>query len=260
MSVLVSLGQIFLIDISIQLAGFAIAVALGTEKFYDLVGSSTFVLLSLFTFLTSERAPRQLFATGLVLTWSLRLGPFLFYRVLQQGKDKRFDKAKAKPLLFLIYWLIQGVWIFLTALPIYLLNVTGENTPFGITDYIGGFLWVAGFSIETIADFQKLLFRSKAENQDKWINTGLWRYSRHPNYFGEIVLWWGAFFVAFGGLPWLPWRVISVVSPLFLMFLLIRVSGLPPLERAADAKWGKNPKYLEYKQNTSALIPLPPKN
>jgi steroid 5-alpha reductase family enzyme len=122
---------------------------------------------------------------------------------------------------------------------------------------VGALLWLTGLVIEAVADAQKSRFRGKDENRGRFVSTGLWHYSRHPNYFGEILLWWGVFFYA---VPFLDGAAFAVViGPIFITLLLLFISGIPLLERSAEEKYGHDPAYRDYKRRTSILIPLPPR-
>lgn len=137
-----------------------------------------------------------------------------------------------------------------------MLNLYTTFEPFGVFDYIGMPTWVFGFLFEVISDQQKAAFRKVAENKMKWIASGLWSISRHPNYFGEIVLWIGVALAAFGGLGAKPRAAYVFISPIFVAFLLIFVSGIPLLEQKADKKFGENPEYQTYKKETPVLVPF----
>jgi len=153
-------------------------------------------------------------------------------------------------------WTIQGLWVFLTALPVFCLNSTKEDADFpSWCDYLGMVCFGLGFACEVIADNQKTAFAADPENEGKFISTGLWKFSRHPNYFGEIMLWVGIFFVCssvFSGFQW-----VAVESPAFVAFLLMKVSGIPLLEARADEKWGEDQAYQAYKATTPELVPWP---
>ena len=123
---------------------------------------------------------------------------------------------------------------------------------------VGTLIWILGFSIEVIADNQKSKFRSNPDNKDKFITTGIWSWSRHPNYFGEILLWIGITVIAFPVLQ--GWQFITLISPIFIIILLTQISGVRLLELRGKKKWGDNEEYKNYIKNTSVLIPLPPKN
>jgi steroid 5-alpha reductase family enzyme len=123
---------------------------------------------------------------------------------------------------------------------------------------IGTLIWILGFSLEVIADNQKSKFRSNPENKDKFISIGIWSWSRHPNYFGEILLWIGITIIA---LPVLKgWQFVTLISPLFIIILLTQISGVRLLELRGKKKWGNDEEYKSYIKNTSVLIPLPPKD
>lgn len=256
-STLVKAAQL---DFGIQWVGWAIASLLKTEKFYDLAGSATFISLCIQSFpgrknSDKEVHPRQSITTFAVIIWAFRLGGFLFRRIIRDGHDKRFNGVRDKPLKFLMYWTIQGLWVFMTLLPVLILNSKKkhENPDLTWRDYLGWSIWAFGLTLEATADYQKWSFRAKPENQNKFITTGVWSSSRHPNYLGEILLWLGI---------WLPCSSTfkglenaSVISPLFVAFLLTKVSGIPLLEAASKKKWRNNEKYLEYIKKTAVLIP-----
>ena len=242
------------IDVGIQWGLWAVASLLKTEKFYDLAGSSTFFLLAWLTLKWSGTFyTRQVAQTSCVSVWAIRLGTYLFMRIMKDGQDRRFNKVRDKPLMFMVYWTIQAVWIWITLLPSMMLNSKKKDAPLGTRDYTGWALWAAGFFIEALADRQKSVFKSDAENAGKWIQTGLWGLSRHPNYLGEILIWAGLFLPASSVLEGK--EFLSVISPMFATFLLTKVSGIPILERQADKKWGHLTAYQDYKRNTAVLIP-----
>jgi len=189
----------------------------------------------------------------MVLAWALRLGSFLFMRVKRTGEDSRFREIKTRFLRFLFTWTLGGLWVLLTAAAALAAITSGRDVPLGIAAYIGSALWLLGFLFETVADRQKSAFKAKAENKDRFINTGLWALSRHPNYFGEICLWIGVAIVAAPALQ--GWQFLALISPLFVSFLLCRVSGIPLLEEKAEQKWGEDPEYQRYVQTTPVLIP-----
>ncbi|XP_015929834.1 uncharacterized protein [Parasteatoda tepidariorum] len=243
------------VDFAIQFAVFAVSSFLKTEKFYDITGSVTFVILShLCHTWVPERSLRQMIQAGMISTWAVRLGTFLFIRVLKSGKDRRFDKVRENPLRFFVLWTMQGVWVFITLLPSILLLSRPDFVPLSHRDYFGFALWMLGFGIEVTADFQKSVFCNIPENKGKFINTGLWSISRHPNYLGEILLWFGLYFSAsttFRGK-----EMLCVLCPIFDMVLITRISGIPLLEKYGMQKWGKDPAYVEYVKNTALIIPL----
>ncbi|EDO44484.1 predicted protein [Nematostella vectensis] len=241
-------------DFGIQWVLWAFASAFRTEKFYDLAGSATYIFLAWQTLLSSGKFNfRQLVQTGCVTAWGLRLGSFLFARVLRDGRDSRFDKVRDNPKVFFIYWSIQGVWVFITLLPTLLLNTKREDPELGWKDYLGWGLWSAGFLLEALADHQKSVFKANPSSKGKWISTGVWSLCRHPNYLGEIVLWTGLFMSASSVMKGVEYG--SVISPIFVTFLLTKVSGIPIQDRQALKRWGDVAAYQEYRRKTAMLIP-----
>ncbi len=243
---------------SIQILGFIAAYLLQTEKFYDLTGSITYISVTIMAVaLRPMVAGRSILLLILVVIWAGRLGTFLFQRVLKAGKDSRFDEIKVSFPRFLNTWMLQGLWVSLTLAAALAAITTTERKPLGWFALLGVLVWLVGFGIEAVADAQKSRFRAKAENKGKFINTGLWSWSRHPNYFGEITLWFGVAIIA---LPVLRgWQWVTLISPVFVAVLITQVSGVPILEEKADEKWGGQEDYEAYKENTPVLIPWPPK-
>ena len=230
-----------------------------TEHFFDLTGSLTFISTVLFTLMViPEIYLRDVVIALLVIIWAVRLGSFLFLRVRKDGGDGRFDIMKTKFWWFLMTWNIQGMWVFLSLAAGLAAMTSNQKLEADIFLLIGLVIWITGFAIEVIADTQKSKFRSYPENKDKFISTGIWSWSRHPNYFGEILLWIGITIIA---LPVLQgWQFITLISPIFIIFLLTQVSGVRLLELRGKKKWGDNEEYQRYIQSTSVLIPMPPKN
>ena len=228
-----------------------------TEKFYDLTGSVTYIFITLVAlyhkgqFIGPRADIRSLLLAMIIIIWALRLGSFLFMRILKDKEDRRFNEWKFSFALFLRTWTLQGMWIFLTSIAAITAISTRKIVAPDILLFVGGFLWLFGFLFETISDFQKRKFKSK--NKDGFITSGLWSVSRHPNYFGEIVLWIGVAIIAYPTLY--GWQYISLISPLFVYLLLTRVSGVTLLEEHAEKKWGKDKKYISYKENTPELFP-----
>tara|TARA_A200000159_G_scaffold104374_1_gene97069 strand:- start:28 stop:954 length:927 start_codon:yes stop_codon:yes gene_type:complete len=247
-----------LICIGMQWLAWIPASMAKTERFYDITGGLTFLTVvgfSLWAGAQSE-APslRELIVSLLVVIWSLRLSSFLYFRIHRTGKDGRFDRLKTSPIRFLVPWTIQGLWVFLTMIVVIVINSQADSAPaLGIWDALGLSIWLLGFSIEVIADNQKTAFNSEPNNQGKWIESGLWAYSRHPNYLGEILLWTGiaCFGIScFTGLERFAW-----ISPIFIYLLLTKLSGIPILDKRALEKWSDNVEYQKYRENTPALFP-----
>lgn len=228
-----------------------------TEHWYDITGSATYLTVTIGTLLLAGRFDaRSILLTLLVCVWALRLGTFLFRRIKKAGADTRFDDIKPSFTRFLMAWTLQGLWVFLT-LAAALAAMTATSVPtFGLIGWIGLAIWVLGFGIEALADAQKQAFRKDPANKGRFIDSGLWAWSRHPNYFGEITLWVGVALIALPALS--GWQYVTLISPVFVYFLLTRVSGIPMLESRADERWGEEPAYQAYKARTPVLFPRPP--
>ena len=226
-----------------------------TEHYFDLIGSISYISIVLFTFLALNNLDIRSVLIGLfIMVWAVRLGSFLFKRVKRDGKDNRFTVMKTKFWWFLFTWTLGGLWVFITMAAGLAAMTSAKVVPLGWYALIGIVLWLEGFIVEVVADHQKTRFRSKKENRDKFINEGLWSLSRHPNYYGEITLWFGIAFIAFPVLQ--GWQLLTLISPIFVYILLTRISGITMLERRADKKWADDPEYQLYKETTSSLIPM----
>jgi len=253
----------------------AYGIAKGTEHFYDLTGAIAYnsmgigsVIYAAYdketkSFSLNNLSNRQALLTWMLMFWSLRLGLFLFMRISKDGEDKRFRRAKQSPMLFFVYWNLQALWNCLCALPTMLVNASqfqssNQSSNFQAQEIIGFVIWTVGILIEAAADHQKTQFKLEPRNKGKFITVGLWKYSRHPNYFGEIMLWIGSYFVATTGMTTAGY-LWCLISPIFVINLLWFVSGVPLLEQMADKRWGNNPEYQRYKNATSVLILWPPK-
>jgi steroid 5-alpha reductase family enzyme len=248
-----SIGLAFLI----QWLAFVPAFLLQNERFFDLSGSITYISVTTLAVLLGPKVDgRSILLLALVAVWAARLGTFLFRRIHKAGKDARFDEIKPSFVRFLLTWTLQGLWVSLT-LSAALAAITATlRKELGLFALIGLLVWGFGFAIEVAADAQKSRFRADPENKGRFIHTGLWAWSRHPNYFGEIVLWIGVAIIA---LPILRgWQWVTLISPIFVTVLLTRISGVPLLEKRADEKWGGQEDYEAYKTRTPVLIPRPP--
>jgi steroid 5-alpha reductase family enzyme len=240
----------------IQWLAFIPAYLLQTEKFLDLTGSITYILVVVIAVLLSPVVDgRSILLLALVVIWAVRLGTFLFRRIQKAGKDARFDEIKPSFFRFLNFWTLQGLWVTFTVAAALATITTVTRKELDLFALIGFLVWVFGFAMEAVADAQKSRFRADPENKGKFIQTGLWAWSRHPNYFGEIVLWIGVAIIA---LPVLRgWQWITLISPVFVALLITRVSGVPMLEKRADERWGGQEEYEAYKERTPVLIPRP---
>jgi steroid 5-alpha reductase family enzyme len=228
-----------------------------TEHYFDLTGSLTYISLALIALLFGQGDPRSLLIGALVIIWAGRLGTFLFLRIRAAGEDRRFRSIKTDFLQFLMTWTLQGAWVSITMGAGLAAMTTANEVPLGLFAFLGLLLWVAGFAIEVVADSQKSRFKADPANQDSFIDVGLWRWSRHPNYFGEIVLWIGITMIAFPVLQ--GWQYATLISPIFVIVLLTKISGVRMLEHRSDKKWGNDPAYQAYKSDTPVLVPRPPR-
>jgi steroid 5-alpha reductase family enzyme len=229
-----------------------------TEHYFDLTGSITYLTLTVVALLLSEDLDaRAVIVAAMVILWASRLGSFLFARVKRDGRDGRFDRIKTDPLRFFMTWTLQGLWVLLTLACGLAIITSANRRSIEWVAIVGIVVWVAGFAIEAVADRQKSVFKRDPANAGRFITSGLWAWSRHPNYFGEITLWTGIAIIA---LPILEgWRWVTLISPIFVFLLLTRVSGIPLLEARGKKRWGDEQAYQEYTRNTPVLIPRPPK-
>jgi steroid 5-alpha reductase family enzyme len=238
----------------IQWLAFIPAYLLQTEKFFDLTGSLTYLSVSILALIFSQAFDaRSILLLAVVVIWAIRLGTFLFGRIKRAGKDDRFDEIKPSLIRFLNVWTIQALWVTFTMAAALVAITTSTRKELDLFALVGFLVWAGGFAIEVVADSQKSRFSANPENKGKFIQTGLWAHSRHPNYFGEIMLWVGVAIIA---LPVLQgWQWVALISPVFVTLLLTRVSGVPLLEAKADKKWGGQADYETYKKTTPVLIP-----
>ncbi|MDP4918624.1 MAG: DUF1295 domain-containing protein [Haliea sp.] len=238
---------------ALQWLAFIPAWRLQTEIFYDLIGATTYLSVTwLAVALTEHTSTLSLLLAACISLWALRLGGFLFLRVLADGKDSRFDQIKPHASRFLFTWTLQGLWVVITAGCALAAITSGRGTQLSVVGWAGLALWLAGFIFEVVADRQKRHFRA-LHGPERFIDSGLWAYSRHPNYLGEIVLWLG---IALMALPALAgWQYLTLISPLFVILLLTRVSGIPLLERKAQKRWGDDPAWQAYTAHTPVLVP-----
>jgi steroid 5-alpha reductase family enzyme len=243
------------ISLAIQAVFFVFAATLRTDKVTDLSYSLSFVVLAVLLLAESRRALPHVTLAIMVGAWGLRLAAYLFYRILAMGRDARFDGIREHFWKFFQFWLLQGmaVWIIMWPTTLWFAGAHGSDWSLAMT--AGLVIWLAGLVIETTADLQKFRFKSQPGASGRWIDTGLWRHSRHPNYFGELLCWWGVLVYVAPDLG--PWLVAGVVGPLTITSLLLFGTGIPTLERSASEKWGRDPDYEAYRRRTNLLIPWP---
>jgi len=238
-------------------AVFVHAFGTQTERFFDVTGSLTYVTLVGVAWVLGPRDPRALLIGALVLLWALRLGTFLFRRISQDGGDGRFDALKPDFARFLMTWTLQGLWVFLTFSCGLVAMTTSEPVPLGVPAFLGAAMWLVGWTLEVTADQQKRAFRRDPAQRGRFITTGVWAWSQHPNYFGEILLWTGIAVIAFPTLQGS--QLATLISPLFVFVLLTRISGIPLLRARARKRWGADPEYEAYCTRTPILVPRPPR-
>ena len=242
-----------LVAIGINVAMFVPAYAFRTDKLTDISYALTFIIVALESYHRSIQTPAQLWVLGMVLVWAVRLGLFLFIRISKNKTDKRFDEIRDNFYAFLKFWVLQGFTVYIvliTASLVWSRNVTFIKP----VSYVGLGFFGLGLSIEALADAQKSRFKNKTKT-DIWIDVGVWRMSRHPNYLGEIMVWLGVYLFAWPSLLNLQLKVLGLLSPLYIIGLLLFVSGIPLLEKSADKKWGTKKDYKDYKKAVPALLP-----
>ena len=228
-----------------------------TEKFYDLTGSVTYLSVVWFVFLFTYKSISlnfgNLILVLLISIWTIRLGLFLFMRIHKAGEDKRFRSIKTSASQFFMTFTLSGLWVTLCSMCALVAISSPEGLVMNALTYIGIILFIIGFGIEIIADNQKTAFRSIEANKDSFITSGLWSKSRHPNYFGEVLLWFAIAVISFSSLEGL--QLITLISPVFTYILLVYVSGVRMLEDMNDKKWADDEQYKSYKKNTPMLFP-----
>ena len=238
----------------IQWVLFIPAYLLQTEKFFDISGSITYISVVVYCFLNNYDPLfvniGNMILSIIIIIWALRLGSFLFIRIKKAGEDIRFREIKKSPSRFFMTWTFQGMWVSLCSA----CALAGVAKGIIINNYFycGLAIFLIGFIVEIVADTQKTKFRSNPKNKDKFINSGLWKFSRHPNYMGEILLWLGISIISLSSLEGL--ELATLISPFFTYLLLVYVSGIRILEYNGDKKWGHLESYKIYKKNTPRLI------
>lgn len=242
-----------LIAFVIQWVLFIPAYLMQTEKFYDLAGSFTYIsIISYVFYKSSEFNLGNLILSTFIIIWAVRLGSFLFFRIQKAGEDKRFRDIKPSPTRFFMTWTLQGMWVSICSACAITAMSTYEGIIVNTLFFVGAITFILGFLIEIIADNQKTKFKNNPNNKNKFISTGLWSYSRHPNYLGEITLWTGVAIMSFSSLSGL--QLITLISPVFTYLLLVYVSGVRLLEARGKRKWGHLESYQEYIKNTPTLL------
>ena len=250
---LVLVKNLILLIFCIQWVSFIPAFIFQTEKFYDLTGSITYLTAVFYTlYVTGSNNLSDLIIVACVAVWAIRLGSFLFMRIHKAGEDRRFRTIKPNFTRFLMTWTLQGMWVSMCLLCVLTALSSYSGVIMNSIFFIGLLIFILGLSIEIIADYQKTVFRRNIENKDKFITTGLWSLSRHPNYFGEILLWTGVAVMSISSLQGL--QYITLISPIFVYILLVYISGIRMLEDQAKKKWGHLDSFKEYLKNTPRLF------
>ena len=249
--------RVVILAFIIQWIAFLPAYIFQTEKFYDLTGSLTYLSVIWYSLTSSSNYFANLNVANIIIVllitlWAVRLGSFLFMRIHKDGEDKRFRTIKPSATQFFMTWTLQGLWVSLCSMCALTAISSDSGIVINTLFYLGLGLFIFGFVTEVIADKQKTAFRSIPENRDKFITTGLWAKSRHPNFFGEIILWTGIAVMSFSSLTGL--QYLTLISPVFTYLLLVYVSGVRMLEAQADKKWGDNEEYIKYKTETPVLM------
>lgn len=254
-----SLVQLLLVSLLINGVFFLVAALLRTDVFTDITYSLSFVALAaIMLIFAPSPSLAAIVAASAVMLWAVRLGGYLFWRILHIKVDHRFDDKRGSFLKFGAFWLLQAVSAWVIMLPVYGFFASARAATLSPALLVPGLaVFFAGFILEAVADAQKYAFKSKPESKGEFMSSGVWKYSRHPNYFGEMLVWWGialpgAF--AFRGV-----ELLYFLGPVYITLLLLFVSGIPLLEKEAERKWGDRADYREYKKRTSILVPLPAK-
>lgn len=246
--------DVFVTILIVQLALFFVAALFRSDKLTDLAYGLTFIGVAGWLYMVNPNVSIvRAVLLVMISLWGVRLAGYLFVRILMIKKDARFDGVRENWLKFLGFWLLQAVSIFVILSPTVIVLQKTEVTSMSYLSMAGFVVWLLGLTIEMVADRQKFIFKLDPKHRDMWASEGLWSRSRHPNYFGEMLVWWGTFLYC---LPYLVGiEVVSIVSPLYITVLLLFVSGIPPLEKAYAKRYKGNVAYKKYVRNTPLLIP-----
>ena len=248
-----SFDFLLLLSVFIQILFFIPSYLLKTERLYDLVGSSTYIVVTTIAYLSvPNKSVTDTILFLFISIWGIRLGTYLFRRILRDNDDVRFEKAKKNFFWFLQYWIGQALWVSITSCAAVIAILKTEINSINNILILGVLIWVLGFTLEVIADLQKSKFKKKQNTNKTFISTGLWSKSRHPNYFGEITLWVGIYVISFSSFSDI--EFLTVISPIFVYILLTRMSGINMLEKIADERYGHLPEYIIYKEETPILF------
>lgn len=243
-----------ILSLVVQAVFFAFAATLKTDKVTDLSYGLTFILMAIALFVQSgERSLAAWILASMIVAWGLRLAGYLLRRIMHMGRDARFDGIRERFWSFFKFWLFQGLAVWVIMLPVTLWYA--RPGPWTLWMCAGTSIWLVGLAVETVADQQKFSFKRQPGAGRRWMDTGLWRYARHPNYFGELLCWWGVFVFAAGDLG--VWIWLGLAGPIAITAILLWGTGIPPLEASARKKWGDDPEYQAYRRRTRLLVPWP---
>ncbi len=246
-----------IVTVAYQLSFFIVTYLCRFDTLTDFAGSTNFILLAALTLaLGAPVSARSAVISTLVFVWGVRLCAFLLSRILAWGEDRRFDDKRENVVQLAIFWSIQAVWVWTVSLPVTLVNATPYNPPISPSDIIGWCIWAIGFVLEAVADAQKTAYKKTPESRGRWTDVGTWKWSRHPNYAGEILCWWGVYISAVRALRGAEHAAVS--GPIFITLIILFLSGIPLLESGADKKHASKEEYRAYKKRTSVLFPVPP--
>lgn len=249
-----ALQDSFLISLAIQVGFFVVAALRKTDALTDLSYGLSFVaIVWLIGIEKAPLTPLSALLVSMVTLWGIRLATYLFIRVLIIKQDKRFDGVRENPLKFGLFWLLQAVSIWVILLPTTAAISSNHTNTIALWQWLALAGWIIGLTIETVADWQKFVFKLKPENKGKWIATGLWGVSRHPNYFGELLCWWSIFALVAPQLA--AWSWLTILGPLHISVLILFVSGIPTLEKHYAKVYAENAAFKRYQRRTSLLIP-----
>lgn len=229
-----------------------------TDKLTDISYAVSFVLVALYGLIVGGAALPSIVLSTMIFLWALRLGTYLLIRIHKMGRDKRFDGMRESFSRFFKFWFFQGLTVWVVLVPTLLFMFSEVPASLDGAMLIGIIIWLVGLLVEVVADYQKFAFIQNPQNKGKWIASGLWKYSRHPNYFGEILVWVGVYIFTLSILSGVS-AFLALVGPLYIASILLFFSGVPLLEKGADKHWGNDPQYQAYKKRTSLIIPLPNK-
>ena len=243
----------FIISLGINLLMFLPAFIFKTDKLTDISYSVTFVVVAAYGFIVHDFDSMNLLIDIMIFLWALRLGSYLLIRIHKMGRDKRFDGMRENFFSFIKFWILQGLSVFMVMIPA-LLFLSNGNKSFTVISAVGIVIWFCGLLLETIADYQKYTFINNPVNKGSWIDQGVWKYSRHPNYLGEMMVWIGLYLFMVSTFS-LGEAFIGSIGPLYIIILISFVSGVPLLEKAANSRWGDNPNYQKYKKRVGVLFP-----